>query len=531
MKSLIEIYNLVLESKKTEEQAQDILLKSKFSEEEIFKIINELKKIDTSENQKYLPMMATVFSWGEKNYETIKDIFDDYDELFLNNNIGKMFSSNMRIKILEKDGKEKEFNDFLKFTEYIHGIRDNAYKKKYGYSYEEYKSEDTPILSSNGIDIYEANSVGKCIKYTQGKLTGKYYSFCIGQPMNTMYQSYRDKKVSTFYFIVDRNRFKTNSNGSVNLDDPLHIVVLDVTSYGIELTDANNTTGKVAEYGTNVDGYVSYLKSKGIPVDRLVNKPKTPEEKEEEELLGNTNDSLEWFMQLPYEMKSKYIGRGHKLTDEQFDIILSDKKLLNQYLNIGNTLSDSQFKIIENIPSALNSYIKSRKIAISNGEKVSLVELDYLPLETIDDIKLIDSNHPFSDFGNKKLKEIPDSIRNLRNLITLKFISNGIEEIPDWIDELKYLSYIYLSNNKIQNLPESITNLKYLTELDLSNNNIRELPNSFKKLTSLKKLILFGNEIPEEKIIILKELLPTCEIVYEQKDFNQWKRKQRRRTI
>jgi hypothetical protein len=71
MKSLIEIYNLVLESKKTEQQAQDILLKSKFSEEEIFKIINELKKIDTSENQKYLPMMATVFSWNTKLYFSI----------------------------------------------------------------------------------------------------------------------------------------------------------------------------------------------------------------------------------------------------------------------------------------------------------------------------------------------------------------------------------------------------------------------------------------------------------------------------
>jgi hypothetical protein len=507
MKSLIEIYNLVLESKKTEQQAQDILLKSKFSEEEIFKIINELKKIDTSENQKYLPMMATVFSWGEKNYETIKDIFDDYDELFLNNNIGKMFSSNMRIKILEKDGKEKEFNDFLKFTEYIHGIRDNAYKKKYGYSYEEYKSEDTPILSSNGIDIYEANSVEKCIKYTKGKLTGRNYTFCIGQFANTMYQSYRDKKVSTFYFIVDRNRFKTNLDGSVNLDDPLHIVVLDVTKFGIELTDADNKTGTIAEYGKDVQGYVSYLESKGIPVDKLVNRPKTSEEKEEDILLSR-NKSTEWFMELPYEMKSKYIGRGHKLTDEQFDIILSDKKLLNQYVNTGLGLPDSQFEIILKIPSAFNSYMRIRKIAISDGMNPTLAELDYLPLEMLESTKEME----FLPYSNIKI--IPDRIGDLKNLISIKLNFNKIQNIPESIGNLTKLQELLLSDNKIQSVPESIGNLTNLVVLELSNNKIKALPNSFKNLTSLRRLYLDGNEIPEEEIEKLEELLPKCRIKY-----------------
>jgi hypothetical protein len=155
-----------------------------------------------------------------------------------------------------------------------------------------------------------------------GGLTGRGYSFCIGQPSNTMYKSYRDTKASSFYFIVDRNHFKENADGSVNLDDPLHIVVFDNTSRGIELTDANNTTGRIDKYGDNTDSYVAYLKSKGVPVDKLVNRGKTDQEDEEERLLGRPNENLEWFMKLPIEYKSAYIGRGHRLTDAQFDYLI-----------------------------------------------------------------------------------------------------------------------------------------------------------------------------------------------------------------
>jgi hypothetical protein len=155
-----------------------------------------------------------------------------------------------------------------------------------------------------------------------GGLTGRGYSFCIGQPGNTMYKTYRDSQSSTFYFIVDRNRFKKNEDGSVNLDDPLHIVVLDRSKNGFILTDADNDTGRISEYGEDIDGYIGYLKSKGVPVNKLVNRPKTDQEQKEDELLVQQNQSLEWFKKLPIEYKSAYIGRGHKLTDEQFDYLM-----------------------------------------------------------------------------------------------------------------------------------------------------------------------------------------------------------------
>lgn len=321
MRTLLETYKLILESRQTEEAAVNILKKAKFSDEDIQKAITELKAIDESENQKNLAMMATVLSWGVNKYEVIKRDFNNYNELLKKNRIKPMIVAKNTIRI-----GEDVFNNYLKLQEYIDGEINKVGKKVDYSSQEDFTAEDTPIQSSNGIDVYEADDVGKCIKYSQGNLTGRGYSFCIGNPnpSNNMYQSYRDMKASTFYYIVDRNRFVTNDDGSVNLDDPLHIVVYDATDYGIELTDANNTTGTIAEFGKDVAAYQNYLKSKGINIDQLENRPKTPEEEEEDELLGDENTSLEWFKKLSFDYKSKYIGRGHLLTDEQFNYLLGN---------------------------------------------------------------------------------------------------------------------------------------------------------------------------------------------------------------
>jgi hypothetical protein len=316
-----DIYLTLLESKASESQGATMLKKGGLSDDEVQNIISDFAKNDKSKNQKNIPMMSYLYLSGEKNTKNIIDVVNDYEDLLLKG----------RVKVAQptKDGiklGDKAFKDFIRFSEYIHGE-----KNKYGVKQtndvsvaNDFKAADKPIWSGNNIDIYDADSVGKCIKYTKGSLTGKSYEFCIGQFGNTMYKSYRDSKVSSFYFIVDRNRFKENKDGSPNLDDPLHIVVFDRAKNGIELTDANNDTGTISEFGTDVDKYVNYLKSKGVPVDKLVNRPKTDEEDREEKLLGNKNKDLKWFMDLPVNYKSAYIGRGHLLTDDQFDYLIGE---------------------------------------------------------------------------------------------------------------------------------------------------------------------------------------------------------------
>ena len=500
MKSLIEIYNLVLESKKTEEQSLNIL--NKVNVPDANKILEDLKSIDKSDNQKNLPFMATIVTWNLNDSNIINNmdsIFEKYNELLKSNNIKPMQLTQNKITI----GNDT-FNNFLKLAEYIDGIHtDFSYiQKRKKESFVVYENEDTPLFSSNNIDVYDGTEVGKCIKYTQGKLTGKSYSFCIGQPMNTMYQSYRDKKVSTFYFIVDRNRFKTNSDGSVNLDDPLHIVVFDMTKNGIELTDADNKTGTIAEYGKDVQGYVSYLKSKGISVDKLVNKPKTPEEEEEDRLIGKSNTSLEWFMKLPYEMKSKYIGRGHKLTDEQFDYILQNKDLLNQYANIGHILSKNQLFIIEKMPSILKSYLNV--VGIINLKNSQIQEIP----EFLKNAKRIKELY----LNDNQIQKIPDFLSDLQSLDILELNYNQIREIPDFLTLLQNLNTLELDGNKIREIPDSFENLQNLKYLSLSDNLIKKIPDSFENLQNLKMLYLENNPLSSDEIDKIKIMLPNCRI-------------------
>jgi hypothetical protein len=313
---LLEIYNELLESKATEAQGANILTKK--GVENASSIIQQFASGDKSKNQKNIPVMSFIYATGIDDIKTIVDILNEFDALEIKKRVNPLVLTKTAIVV-----GDKQFSNFIKFSEFVHG-ETNKYtdKPKGGSVANDFNGDKQTLWSGNGIDIYDGDSVGKCIAYTQGELTGKGYGFCIGQPGNTMYKSYRDDKTSSFYFIVDRNHFKDNEDGSVNLDDPLHIVVFDKTKHGIELTDANNNTGSIAEYNENVDGYVSYLKSKGVPVDKMVNRVKTPQEDEEEKLLGKKNYNLEWFMKLPIEYKSAYIGRGHILTNDQFNYLI-----------------------------------------------------------------------------------------------------------------------------------------------------------------------------------------------------------------
>ncbi len=304
------------ESKRTEADAMRILA----GVENADAIVKEFAQGDRSKDQKNIPIMAFIYkNFNYTDVKNIVDVMNDYDELVTKNRVKPIQIAKGVLSIADKS-----FNDFIKFSEYIHGEKNKYAAPKKGTGVDaDFIANKKPMWSGNNIDIYEGDEVGKCIAYTMGGLTGRGYSFCIGQPGNTMYQSYRDTKTSSFYFIVDKNHFKTNEDGSVNLDDPLHIVVLDNTKYGIELTDANNTTGTIAQpFGNSPSKYVAYLQGKGAPVDQLINKPKTDQERKEDELLGRPNTSLEWFMQLPMDLKSKYIGRGHQLTNDQFDYLI-----------------------------------------------------------------------------------------------------------------------------------------------------------------------------------------------------------------
>lgn len=174
--------------------------------------------------------------------------------------------------------------------------------------------------------------------------------------MQNLFQSYRDTKGLTFYFVNDKDR---------PADDPLHKVVVGVFPDGrFLLTDANNTTGNINEFGQDASAYMKYLKDQGVDISLFKSIPKSEEELKEQKLLGKENKDLDWFKKLSFDYKSKYIGRGHILTDKQFDYLWDHKveDLLNKYVNTGQKLPDNQLDKILSKKQFKDSYLRARLI-------------------------------------------------------------------------------------------------------------------------------------------------------------------------
>lgn len=334
---LREEVSALVESKQTEQQAISLLTKNNINNPE--KLVQQFKQIDTTNNQVLLPVMAGAYIQN-KDISTLRDLFRTTSEFVRQNRIPT--------PEITKDGrfqiKDKTFRNFLEFSEYIHGLEAMSSGFKQWKGNIKTDVDEPPIWEGNGIKIFDGNDVGKCIKYTTGGLTGRRYSFCIGQPANTYWQQYRDQYTSTFYYIIDSNR---------EMDDPLHIVVYQNTERGPILWDADNNPSGISEYGKDFQKYFEYLKSKGVPVEEIMPiQPKTPEEEAEQEKLGRRNENLDWFKDLSFEEKSKYIGRGHLLSDEQFKYLWqfrNDKggfHLLKQYVGTGQALPEEQFEIL-----------------------------------------------------------------------------------------------------------------------------------------------------------------------------------------
>jgi hypothetical protein len=154
-----------------------------------------------------------------------------------------------------------------------------------------------------------------------------------------------------------------------------------MTTNGPILTDANNKTGNISEFGKDANAYLNYLSKSGVPIEMFKNIPKSASEEAEEDKLGKENKDTRWFNLLSHDEKSKYIGRGHTLTNEQFDRLWNNKvfDLLNQYVNIGKQLEDYQLDKILTNNNLKNSYLRGRLIGDEAGFFLNRKEFSNLP--------------------------------------------------------------------------------------------------------------------------------------------------------
>jgi ankyrin repeat protein len=324
-------------------------------------VITALSTVIPQKDKNTLLLLAAYYYSKVKDIEQVKTDMNAY--------IGYLNRNKMPLISVDLVSKKPNppWDDYLSWTEVIHTHQaDDADKEK-----SKFKPSDidfqgqVPILtgSDGKIRVYEANNPQQCI------ILGKGQSFCISQPGNKNWQSYRDRDTSTFYFVYDDTR---------PADDRLGIVVVDVRKNGIVLTDRPNNTGTTLDPYTgkltnDSSSYMRYLREKGINISKIVNIPKSAEEQKEHEELGQTKNDFDWFKSLSPEYKSKYIGRGHLLTDAQFDYLWENKftSLLTQYVKTGLLLNDHQIDKIASNRDLRDNYLHNRLIADQNSGNLS----------------------------------------------------------------------------------------------------------------------------------------------------------------
>ncbi|KAG5858742.1 leucine repeat-rich protein [Encephalitozoon hellem] len=97
--------------------------------------------------------------------------------------------------------------------------------------------------------------------------------------------------------------------------------------------------------------------------------------------------------------------------------------------------------------------------------------------------------------SDNKIREVPESIKELKTLSRLALNDNRIEEIHPGIGSLVGLTWIDLTRNRLRTLPDEMANLKRVSGLGLSENNFSEIPKCIFKMTNLRKFGFFSNKI------------------------------------
>ena len=97
--------------------------------------------------------------------------------------------------------------------------------------------------------------------------------------------------------------------------------------------------------------------------------------------------------------------------------------------------------------------------------------------------------------SHTQLTALPETFGNLTQLQTLDLSDNELMALPEWLGQLMQLQSLDLSGNELTALPETFGNLTQLQTLDLSHNELTALPESLGELRQLQTLNLSNNEL------------------------------------
>jgi hypothetical protein len=321
-------------------------------------------------------IIAKIYNHFREEYENSPNdlyILDDIKEKLLKLDEINFFDQNIIELNTDKNTNKKTVNFLGKVCESLTDLAEAVdpvydevmYKKEYKQEKKKQQSLQALEFIAGEVQVYPCNDVNDTIRFGRGT------TWCISQPGTGIkaYNSYRLNHQSTFYYVQDGTR-----------TDNLKRVMVDMQANGVvKLTDFGNTTGTIAEFGTDWQAYFDYLKEeKEVDISQFVNKPLTEEEKKEINTLSERNTDYEWFKKLSSDYKSKYIGMGHLLSDDQLRYILKSSLkdiLIREYLNTGTCITESQKNMLFTNNQYKNTY-EFRRTNYINEIKAQVTE-DY----------------------------------------------------------------------------------------------------------------------------------------------------------
>ena len=387
-------------------------------------------------------IIAKIYNHFREEYENSPNdlyILDDIKEKLLKLDEINFFDQNIIELNTDKNTNKKTVNFLGKVCESLTDLAEAVdpkydevmFKKEYKEKKKKQQSLQALEFIAGEIQVYPCNDVNDTIRFGRGT------TWCISQPGTGIktYNSYRLNYQSTFYYVQDGTR-----------TDDLKRVMVDMQANGaVKLTDLGNTTGTVAEFGTDWQAYFDYLESKGVKTSQFVNKPLTEEEKKEINTLSERSTDLNWFIKLSSDYKSKYIGMGHLLSDDQLDYILKSSLkdiLIPQYLNTGTCITESQknmlFKnnqykntyefrrtnYINEIKAQITNDYQLKNLALNSNDFDLITELVNEGKITKDQFMKVQSPEMFfflmdQDFDKKRLAE-----SNVEHNFTIDYLSS-----------------------------------------------------------------------------------------------------------
>jgi len=157
------------------------------------------------------------------------------------------------------------------------------------------------------------------------------------------------------------------------------------------------------------------------------------------------------------------------------------------YYGFGEEVDKAIFKcVLEIIPPLEARALKDLRSQVSKNFIFVNDDYDYYYEVKSNTIEIYENHVSELKIYNDKLKTLPESIGNLKFLISLEIENSKLEQIPESIGKLSSLESLRLKSNRLELLPNSIGNLKSLVSLDLLDNSLKHLPVSLIKLSKLK---------------------------------------------